>query len=695
MLILENVWVRSLQSRSHAVLCGLTGVIPTNRRVGILCASKIERRAFSDLIMGVRQPAIGKVRREADISSPVGRMAGIVPLHTLRRNCVFAAKMHRIDPTSLIKFVAFVANIDAFMDVPYKLVPADIAVAFRYALSYGLPYETYFVDGDILPPTAEFTDRFTSVIKQRSAMSGFIVISSNIALVREFCDVVGVVQADKIALYTNAQRAIHEYMRLVDLNKPDVDATETLLARIRRALKLEDWPMVTAIATSEMQDDPDSPTAIWLYGELALARGDRRRGIDLIIRACQANPFFEEPWKALARVAEDEQDEERLKLLASVLITNGQGRIMRMAAKIIEQTGSDEAAVEAWRRVAGAARTDVSVLIEAGDRLLRAGVGEDSARIFEAAYAADPTNGRLLVMLYRSELLFSDNERLAELAALIVRLYPEEAERAVRLAQRARRPEVKAIEDGSSPALLDSVAEEPLPVRIRHALKQQDVVALAEIAEAEIRREPDSATAIWLLGEIALIKGDRERGGELILRACQAADAELEDPWRTLGRLAEEEKSEERLSYYVSALMTNGQGRIRRMAAKALEPTGDEESILAAWRAVAHVAGADLGLVLEAGDRLFRYGAASEGAQVLSRGLQVDPRNGRVLILLYRCELTFSDDERLMALAAQIYEVSPAEIDRTIRLALNARKADLGKRMKERFKQPATSNASV
>lgn len=181
--------------------------------------------------------------------------------------------MHRIEPGSLIKFVAFVANIDAFMDVPYKHVPADIAVAFRYALSYGLPYETYFVDGDILPQTAEFTDRFASVIKQRSATSGFIVISSNVAQVREFCDIVGVVQADKIVLYSNAQRAIHEYMRLVDLNKPDVDATETLLARIRRALKLEDWPMVAAIATSEMQDDPDSPTAIWLYGELALSRG--------------------------------------------------------------------------------------------------------------------------------------------------------------------------------------------------------------------------------------------------------------------------------------------------------------------------------------------------------------------------------------------------------------------------------------
>ncbi|KQP08428.1 hypothetical protein [Methylobacterium sp. Leaf93] len=695
MLILENVWVRSLQSRSHAVLCGLSGVIPTNRRVGILCASKIERRAFSDLIAGVRQPAVGKMRREADISSPVGRMAGIVAFHTLRRNCVFAAKMHRIEPGSLIKFVAFVANIDAFMDVPYKHVPADIALAFRYALSYGLPYETYFVDGDILPQTAEFTDRFASVIKQRSATSGFIVISSNVAQVREFCDVVGVVQADKIVLYSNAQRAIHEYMRLVDLNKPDVDATETLLARIRRALKLEDWPMVAAIATSEMQDDPDSPTAIWLYGELALSRGDRRRGIDLIIRACQSNPSFEEPWKALARVAEDEQDEERLKLLASVLMTNGQCRILRMAAKIIEQTGTDAAAVDAWRRVAAAAQTDVGVLIEAGDRLLRAGAGEDAARIFEAAYAADPTNGRLLVMLYRSELLFSDNERLAELTALIVEFYPEEAERAVRLAQRARRPEVKAIEDGSAPTPLDSAVEEALPVRIRRALKQQDVDTLAEIAEAEIRREADGATGIWLLGEIALIKGDRERGGDLILRACQA-DAELEDPWKTLGRLAEEEKNEERLSSFVSALMTNSQGRIRRLAAKALEPTGDEESILAAWRAVAHVAGTDLGLVLEAGDRLFRYGAAGEGAQVLSRALQVDPRNGRVLMLLYRCELTFSDDERLMALVGQINEVAaPAEVDRAIRLAANARKVDLGKRMKERFKQPAPSDASA
>jgi hypothetical protein len=49
-----------------------------------------------------------------------------------------------------------------------------------------------------------------------------------------------------------------------------------------------------------------------------------------------------------------------------------------------------------------------------------------------------------------------------------------------------------------------------------------------------------------------------------------------------------------------------------------------------------------------------------------------------------------------MALVAQINEVAaPAEIDRAIRLAANARKADLGKRMKERFKQRAPSDASA
>ncbi|WP_311275274.1 hypothetical protein [Methylobacterium sp. WCS2018Hpa-22] len=694
MLILENVWLRSLQSRSHAVLCGLTGVIPTNRRVGILCASKIERRAFSDLIMGVRAPSIGKVRREAEISSPVGRMAGIVVQHTLRRNCVFAAKMHRIEPTSLIKFVAFVANIDAFMDVPYKQVPADIALSFRYALSYGLPYETYFVDGDIIPQTAEFTDRFASVVKQRSAASGFIVISSNVTLVREFCDIVGVVQSDKIVLYSNAQRAIHEYMRLVDLNRPDVDAVETLLARIRRALKLEDWPMVASIAASEMEGDPDSTTAIWLYGELALSRGERRRGIDLILRACQANPSFEEPWKALARIAEDEQDEERLKLLASVLMTNGKGRIKRIAAKIIERTGTDEAAVEAWRQVAVAAQGDVNLQIEAGDRLLRAGAGEDAARIFEAAFADDPTNGRILLMLYRSELLFSDNERLADLVVLMMTVCPEEIERAIRLAQRARRLEAKLIDENGAPALLEAQVEEALPVRIRRAMKLQDVAAMAEIAEAEFRRDADSAIGIWLFGEIALIKGDRERGGDLILRACQT-DAELQEPWKTLGRLAEEEKNEDRLSSYISVLMTNNQGRVRRLAAKALESTGDEESILAAWRAVAHVAGGDLNLMVEAGDRLFRYGAASESSQVLSRLLHIDPRHVRGLILLFRSELAFADDERMMALADQLNEVAPAELDRAIRQAWYARRGELGKRLKQRFRQPVSSDTGA
>ncbi|GJE19523.1 hypothetical protein [Methylobacterium marchantiae] len=694
MLIMENVWVRSLQSRSHAVLCGLTAVLPTNRRLGVLCASKIERRAFSDLLSGVRQPAIGRLRREANISSPVGRMAGIVSHHTLRRNCVFAAKMHQIDPTSLIKFVAFVANIDAFMDVEYRHVPADIAVAFRYALSYGLPYDTYLVDGEVVPHTAEFADRFTSVIKQRLIRSGFIVISTNINTVREFCDVVAVVQNDKIVLYSNVDRAIYEYRRQIDQSKPDVDAAETLLMQIRRALKIEDWPMIAAIATSEMQDNPDSPTAIWLHGELALSRGDRRRGIELIIRACQSKPSFDEPWKALARVAEDEQDEERLKLLASVLMTNGQCRIMRMAAKVIEQTGTDEASIEAWRQVAAAAQSDTNILIEAADRLLRAGAARDAAQIFATAYAADPTNGRLLILLYRSELAFADNERLAELTALIAIVCPEESDRAVRLAQRARRTELRLLEEGGSRALLDSATEDTVPAQIQRALKLQDFAALGKIAEAELQREPDSATGIWLFGEVALAEGDRQRGGELILRACQAG-AEMEEPWRALGRLAEEEKDEERLSHYVSVLMTNGQGRIRRLAAKAIEPTGDEESIVAAWRAVAHVADSDVSLMLEAGERLFRYGAASEASQIFAHAFRADPGNGRILMWIYRSELVFADDERMLALARQLNEIYPQENDRVIRLAMRARRISLGKQIKDQVTNTAARGVSA
>ncbi|WP_019903755.1 hypothetical protein [Methylobacterium sp. 77] len=684
MLIFENVWVSSLQSRSHAVLCGLTAAIPTNRRVGILCASKVERRAFCDTITGVRRPAIGRLRREANISSPVGRMAGIVSHHTLRRNCVFAAKMHRIDAASLIKFVSFVANIDAFMDVEYKNVPADISVAFRYALSYGLPYETYLVEGDVVPHTAEFTDRFTAVIKQRLATSGFIVISPNVNMIREFCDVVGVVQSDRISLYSNAERAIHEYNRLLDQNKPDVDASETLLSRIRRALKQEDWPMVSAIATSEMQDNPDSPTAIWLHGEIALSRGDRRRGIDLIIRACQAKPSFEEPWKALVRVADDEQDEERLKFLASVLMTSGQSRVMRMAAKIIEQTGTDEAAVDAWRQVAAAAQSDLGILIEAGDRLLRAGAARDAAEIFAVAYAADPTNGRLLMLLYRSELAFADDQRLAELTALIAVVCPEESERAVRIALRARRLGIKAVEDGRSLVLPDAEVDDTVLGRSGRAMKLQDWGALAEIADDELQRDPESATAIWLYGEIAIAKGNRQRGGDLILRACQS-DAEFEEPWKTLGRLADEEKDEERLSYYVSALMTNSQGRIRRMAARAIESTGDEESILAAWRAVAHVSGADPSLMLEAGERLFRYGAANEAAKIFSQALDTDPGNGRILMLLFRSELSFADNERMIVLAGKVNTICPDENDRVIRLTMRARRGELGKLIRERL----------
>ena len=680
MLIFEDVWVRSLQSRSHAVMRGLTTVLPTNRRLGVLCASKIERRALSDLISGMRNPAVGRMRREAMISSPVGRMAGLVSQHTLRRNCIFAARMHRINSDHLIKFVAYVANIDAFMNVKYKEVPAEIATAFRYALSYGLPYDTYLVDGEFFPSNVEYVERFADVIKQISLRSGFIVISANPNLVREFCDVVAVCQDSKIVLYSNTERAIYEYSKFADELNPDLNASETLMTRIKRAFRAQDWRMLAAIAKSEMQRDPDSVTALWLHGELALIEGDRERGSDLILRACKASPYFEESWKTLCRLADEEQDEAKLQVFAAVLMLNEQCRVRRVGAKAIEQTGVEEAILEAWRKVVAVAGADVNILAEAGDRLMKYGATREAADVLAQALSVEPTNARVLMMLFRCELLFADEERLADLARMVGAVCPEESERVARLIEYSRRSQVRLVGDGQS----DADVGDMLLMRIRRGLRMADWRMLSAIAESESQDDPDNVVATWLYGEIALAEGDRRRGSDLILRACQA-NPEIEEPWKTLVRLTEEESDEARIRLYVSALMIHGSFRIRRLAAKAIERTGDEGAILDAWRRVAEVAAEDTNILIEVGNRLYRGGAIEDAAKVFGHALAADPKNGRTLLMLFRIELPFAADDRLTELARMVNEVCPEENERMVRMLIQSRRPDLAQQFRDRL----------
>ena len=434
MIRIHNVWKAIEKGRARIpVFQNLSAVLPTDRRLAILGLPGSGKSTLIELLSGVQRPDKGTIFRDATVSIPVGDSMGMIQKQSLRRNCIFAARLYQVDPSELIRFVATIGDIGKYMDTPLRDVSPTVSRAFRFGLAYGLPYETYLVDGHPLPRGAELRKKFVPVLQQRAKTSGFIVCTTNVRFARSFCDVGAILHEGTLRLFPDFERALSTFSILMarSSNESGLEASELTLLKAKRALKSGNFALVEDIAEAESDQNEENPVALWLLGEVALARGDRQEGVALITQACESGAL-EEAWMALSRLAADEPDPEKRRAMALMMLEHESGSVRQSGAKLIESFADVAESLSAWRNVLRISPDDPSILLDAAKMEVEAGHLREALDIVNTAHEIDPASWRVLLAKAKIEQAIGQFVDMSNTVVSLARIRPTAGRRFVK-----------------------------------------------------------------------------------------------------------------------------------------------------------------------------------------------------------------------------------------------------------------------
>jgi capsular polysaccharide transport system ATP-binding protein len=185
--------------------------LPTDRRLAIFGLPGSGKSTLISLLAGSEKPNSGTISRYARLSYPVGSAKGLKMSLSMRHNAKYVARIYGCNATEVMNFVEKLLGYEPIFDKPMKRLPAREKVAFHYALSYAIPFDTYLVDGSLAGPPGALRVKLLALCEARAETAGIIFATSHVRSARQICDMGAVISDKTLVLYDDLEEAIQVF----------------------------------------------------------------------------------------------------------------------------------------------------------------------------------------------------------------------------------------------------------------------------------------------------------------------------------------------------------------------------------------------------------------------------------------------------------------------------------------------------
>jgi len=197
----------------------IDAVFPAGRTVGLLGRNGAGKSTLLRMIAGLVQPDAGRIDREGTVSWPVGFAGSFHGDLTGAENVRFVARVYGVDTDALVAYTAAFAELGAEFNAPFRNYSSGMRARLAFAVSMGVPFDTYLVDEVTAVGDARFREKSEAVLRARLATSGAIVVSHSLQMLARLCDC-GVVLADgRLTAFDDIQAAIDRHRALLGVSE--------------------------------------------------------------------------------------------------------------------------------------------------------------------------------------------------------------------------------------------------------------------------------------------------------------------------------------------------------------------------------------------------------------------------------------------------------------------------------------------
>ncbi len=216
MIVLQNVCKTYGNLGARKVIArDITVTFPKGECVGLLGRNGAGKSSLLRLLAGLMRPESGRILRHGSVSWPVGFQGSFHPDLTGAENTRFVARLYGRDSGELVDFVTAFSELGPHMHQPTRVYSAGQKARLAFAVSMGVPFDTYLIDEVTAVGDGAFRDRSEAMLRARLAGAGAIIVSHSMDLLRRLCGPGAVLENGRIFFYARVERAIEHHEHLL------------------------------------------------------------------------------------------------------------------------------------------------------------------------------------------------------------------------------------------------------------------------------------------------------------------------------------------------------------------------------------------------------------------------------------------------------------------------------------------------
>lgn len=204
----------------HFVFKDFTFEFPDNCSIGIMGRNGAGKSTLMRLLSGSDLPNRGKVITDKRISWPVGLSGGFQHSLSARDNVKFIARVYGYKGEALrekVRYIEEFAEIGKFFDEPMNTYSSGMRSRIGFGLSMAFDFDYYLIDEAGAVGDPSFRKKSEKIYKEKLANSKIIMVSHNIAEIKQWCDKIILVGNGEAKVYDDVDEGLEAYKGLVNV----------------------------------------------------------------------------------------------------------------------------------------------------------------------------------------------------------------------------------------------------------------------------------------------------------------------------------------------------------------------------------------------------------------------------------------------------------------------------------------------
>ncbi|MBQ0805001.1 MAG: ATP-binding cassette domain-containing protein [Sulfitobacter sp.] len=213
MLEFDNVSKSFWTGTQHKVILDHVSFrVELGNSLGIMAPNGTDKSTLINMMAGLELPDEGEIRRNCNISFPLGFMGGVVSKVSAMENARYIARLYGLDPDYVESFCRWLCGLGEYFDQPLGTYSAGMRGRFSFALLLALDFDIYLID-EGMPTTTdvEFNRKAGEILKERLRTTTIIIVSHQAETLEQYARSAGVLLGGKLHLFDTLEEAKQVY----------------------------------------------------------------------------------------------------------------------------------------------------------------------------------------------------------------------------------------------------------------------------------------------------------------------------------------------------------------------------------------------------------------------------------------------------------------------------------------------------